>query len=77
MELEEEKGVETGDDEAILGTQKEVRRWHWISTDVAECADVDDEAAAKGKAEESEVTGPSQAVIGNEVLKERGTKERL
>ncbi|KAG4429897.1 hypothetical protein IFR05_014617 [Cadophora sp. M221] len=77
MELEEEKGVETGDDEAILGTQKEVRRWHWISTDVAECGDVDDEAEVKGKVEESEVTSPSQAVIGNEVLKERGTKERL
>ncbi|KAK0103077.1 hypothetical protein ONS95_000745 [Cadophora gregata] len=85
MELEEEKGVETGRDEKILGRDGQVRRWHWISTDVNE---VDREEAVvgeegkvkngpKGEVERSEVTEPSKAVLGNEVLSGREGKERL
>jgi platelet-activating factor acetylhydrolase len=39
---------------------------------------VDDEIEAKGQVENGQVTEPSEAVVGNELLKEReGTAERL
>jgi platelet-activating factor acetylhydrolase len=78
MELAEKKGVETRDDMLILGRKEEVRGWNFISTDVEDLADVDDEVEAKGQVENSQVTEPSEAVVGNELLKERdGTAEQL
>lgn len=76
MELAEAGGEETRDDRLIL-SREGVRGWHWISTDVAEMADVDDEAEAETKQGE-EMTEPSEAVIDNEILEQKdGTKERL
>lgn len=76
MELEEKEGVETRDDRAIL--EKEgVRGWNWISTDVGDLGDVDDENEGKGKVEDAGTTEPAQAVVGNEILTERGPKETL
>ena len=78
MELAEKKGVETRDDVLILGRKEEVRGWNFISTDVEDLADVDDEIETKGQIENSQVTEPSEAVVGNEVLKEtEGTAEQL
>lgn len=78
MELAETKGVETTHDTAILGQKREVRAWNWISTDVNDMADVDDEGAAKGEVEDAQTTEPSEAVVGNEIMKQKsGTTERL
>jgi platelet-activating factor acetylhydrolase len=78
MELAEKKGVETRDDILILGRKEEVRGWNFISTNVEDLADVDDEVEVKGQVENSTVTKPSEAVVGNELLKQReGTAEQL
>ena len=71
MELEGQKGIETTDDSLILG-KKGVRAWNWISTDVGrDCEDV-------GEVEESETTEPSEAVVGNELMKQKsGTSAQL
>jgi platelet-activating factor acetylhydrolase len=74
MELSEvgKKGVETKDDHLIFG--KEVRGWNWISTNVEE----DGADAEEEEVEEREAGEPSEAVVGNELLKRRsGTEEQL
>lgn len=73
MELSEvgKKGVETKDDTLIFG--KEIRGWNWISTNVEE-----DGADTEEGVEETEIGQPSDAVVGNELLKRRiGTEEQL
>lgn len=75
MELSEAgKKAETRDDKLIL-ERKGVRSWNWISTNVEE------DGANKGEEEEvegAEVSEPSEAVVGNELLKNRsGTGEQL
>jgi platelet-activating factor acetylhydrolase len=67
------KGVETRDDSLIL-ERKGVRAWNWISTNVEEdCKDADGE-----EVEDGEVTEPSEAVVGNELMKQaNGTNEQL
>ncbi|CZT50320.1 probable platelet-activating factor acetylhydrolase 2 [Rhynchosporium secalis] len=78
MELEEENGVETTDDVKIIGTEGQIRGWHWINTDVQKCGDVDDTKEAGEKVEEEEVGEPTDAVIGNEILKNKsGTAQKL
>ncbi|KAE8449661.1 hypothetical protein EG329_007991 [Mollisiaceae sp. DMI_Dod_QoI] len=71
MELEGKRGVETSDDTRIFAREEEVRGWNWISTDVDDLRDVDDEAETKGDVERTKVKEPAQAVVGNEVLKQR------
>jgi len=79
MELSEvgKKGVETRDDELIFGREGELRGWNWISTDVDDLKDVDDgewEVEMGGEG----MTEPSEAVVGNELLKRKGgTSEQL
>jgi platelet-activating factor acetylhydrolase len=79
MEIDGKKGIETKSDEKIFGRNKEdVRGWSWISTDVEDLKDVDDEAEAKGNVENTKVKEPSQAVVVNEIMKQRdGTEEKL
>jgi len=78
MELAEKEGIETKDDTAILGQNGEVRAWNWISTDVNDMEDVDDVNAAKGNVEDAATTEPSEAVVGNEIMKQKtGTAQRL
>ncbi|RDW78389.1 putative platelet-activating factor acetylhydrolase 2 [Coleophoma crateriformis] len=71
--------LEVKDDQAIFGSKKEVRGWKWLSTDVNELGDVDDETKAVGKRDEVKGNAePAEAVIGNELLKQKqGTAERL
>lgn len=76
--LDGNEGKETSSDEKIFGRKDEVRGWSWISTDVGDLGDVDDEAEAKGDVEKTNVKEPSEAVVGNEILKQRsGTDEQL
>jgi platelet-activating factor acetylhydrolase len=75
MELSETgKKMETKNDKFIL-ERKGVRSWNWISTNVEE------DGANKGEeeeVEEAEVSEPSEAVMGNELLKNMsGTGEQL
>ncbi|KAK2623882.1 hypothetical protein QTJ16_006516 [Diplocarpon rosae] len=72
LESEADAGSETYDDTKILAKDG-VRGWNWISTDVRGMADADDESQAKGEG----MTEPTEAVVGNEILKgKEGTKER-
>lgn len=74
MEMEGESEA-TKDDRLILGKGGEVRGWNWLSTDVAELGDVEEEGSSKEKDVKAE---PADAVVGNELLKQRsGTAERL
>ncbi|KUJ17419.1 uncharacterized protein LY89DRAFT_584509 [Mollisia scopiformis] len=76
--LDGKEGIETSSDEKIFGRKEEVRGWSWISTDVEDLKDVDDEAEAKGDVENTKVKEPSQVVVGNEIMKQQdGTAERL
>ncbi|KAG0646672.1 2-acetyl-1-alkylglycerophosphocholine esterase [Hyphodiscus hymeniophilus] len=69
MELSDTVKEDTMDDESILGKEEQVRSWNWLSTDVEGLEDVDDE---------QEANEPSEAVVGNELLKRKeGTGERL
>ena len=77
MELSDTKKEDTTDDELILGKNEEVRGWNWLSTNVDDLQDVDDD-------EDSEVENgdgmkePVDAIVGNELLKRKeGTAERL
>ncbi|PBP16348.1 platelet-activating factor acetylhydrolase [Diplocarpon rosae] len=74
-DLESEAETETGiyDDKKILAKEG-VRGWNWITTDVRGMADADDESQAKSEG----MTEPTEAVVGNEILKSKErTKERL
>ena len=78
MEIGESKEVETADDAFIFGRKEEVRGWNWLSTDVNDMDDVDDETEAAGKVDKMADATPSDAVVGNELLKQNeGTTERL
>lgn len=78
MELEDPNAKDTTDDKLILSTKDEVRAWHWLSTDVKDLGDVDDETEAKGEAESGADAAPSQPVVGGQLMKEKsGTTERL
>ncbi|CZR56579.1 probable platelet-activating factor acetylhydrolase 2 [Phialocephala subalpina] len=78
MELEGKSAGETGDDTRIFGKNQEVRGWTWLSTGVNDMKDVDDEAEASGNVEDTKATEPTQAVVGNEILKQKeGTAEKL
>jgi len=78
MEIDGKMGIETKSDEKILGREKDVRGWGWISIDNEDMKDVDDEAEAKGEVEHTKVQEPSQAVVGNEILKQQeGTTKEL
>lgn len=70
MELSQtgKKNLETKDDTLILNRSKgeDIRAWNWISTNVAE------DCAAEGEDEEEDVKEPSEAVVGNELMKRRG-----
>lgn len=76
MELSDTKQEDTRDDKLILGHEEQVRGWHWLSTDVQDLDDVDDEEViVEGGKEMKE---PADAVVGNELLKRKeGTSERL
>lgn len=77
MELSSTVKEDTRDDKLILGKEEQVRGWNWLSTDVTNLEDVDDEAEAIGKGEK-ETKDPTDAVVGNELLKRKqGTSERL
>lgn len=86
MEIGSQKS-ESLDDKLIFGKNGEVRGWNWLSTDVADLGDVDDEAEAGGikgekpQQKDSELSGmtePSNAVLGNELMKQKeGPAERL
>lgn len=72
MELEDASAKETMHDEKILAREG-VRGWEWISTDITEEAEDD-----QGAVEDSKTTEPSEAVVGNELFKEReGTAAKL
>lgn len=72
------KSAETKDDTLILGKDGEVRGWNWLNTDIHELDDVDEDAEMKGKSEVGAKAEPAEAVIGNELMKQRtGTAERL
>lgn len=79
MELSDTTKEDTVDDWRILGKNEEVRGWNWLSTNVEDLRDVDDEAEAKGEVEKVEgMKEPSEAVVGNELLKQKsGAAERL
>ena len=71
MELEGKNGVETNDDGLILA-RKGVRAWNWISTDVER------DCEGAGEVEDAETTEPSEAVVGNELMKQKtGTSGQL
>lgn len=75
MELSEDgkEGVETKDDTLILDRREQVRGWIWISNDAGESED-----GAESDVEDTETTEPSEAVVGNELLKQKsGTEEQL
>jgi platelet-activating factor acetylhydrolase len=73
MELEDGNAKETMHDAKILAKEG-VKGWCWVSTDV----DEEDTKEAKGQVEDSERTEPSEAVVGNELLKQReGTTAKL
>ncbi|CAL3973382.1 unnamed protein product [Diplocarpon coronariae] len=73
MELEAGTEIGTEEDSTILAKEG-VRGWNWIGTDVRGTPDIDDESEANGEG----MTEPTEAVVGNEVLKSNeGTKERL
>jgi platelet-activating factor acetylhydrolase len=76
MELSDTAKVETNDDKLILGKEEQVRGWNWLSTDMEDLADVDDEAEAAGKGKD-EMKAPTDAVVENELLEQEGTSERL
>ncbi len=77
MELSDTKNEDTMDDQLILGKEGQVRGWHWLSTDLEDLKDVDDEGEVS-KHGGKEMKEPSEAVVGNELLKNtQGTSERL
>ncbi|KAH8656598.1 platelet-activating factor acetylhydrolase-like protein [Tricladium varicosporioides] len=69
MELEDPNAVETDHDTKILSRGGEVRAWNFISTDLGDMGDVDDEEEGKGRVEKTKSAGPSDAAIGNEIMK--------
>jgi platelet-activating factor acetylhydrolase len=75
MELEG-GGEETADDNLVLGRKQDIRGWSWISTDLEDLGDVDDEGEAKGEMVEGQADAmPS---VGDELVKQKsGTAERL
>ena len=77
MELSDTVKEETRNDKLILGKEEQVRGWHWLSTDVTDLKDVDDEAEATGEGGK-DMNEPTDAVVGNELLKRKeGTSDRL
>jgi len=73
MELSNTKGVETNDDTLILA-KKGVRAWNWLSTNVEEDCGID----VREEVEDAETTEPSDAVVGNELLKQTtGTSDKI
>lgn len=68
------EGVETTDDSKILERSRKevVRGWIWISSDAGETGNDGDVE------KEEEIVEPADAVVGNEIIKERsGTAEQL
>jgi platelet-activating factor acetylhydrolase len=77
MEMEDANAKETNDDKLILGCNEEVRGWVRLTTNVEEFAD-EDEPMLKGEVENQDKAAPSDAVVGNELMKEKeGTAEKL
>jgi platelet-activating factor acetylhydrolase len=76
MEFDEGEGGKEGrGDEKIFGKEG-IRGWHWLSTDLEEMGDVDEDEAMKGR--EKGDAGPGDAILKNEVLPGRtGTVENL
>jgi platelet-activating factor acetylhydrolase len=73
MELSNKEGVETNDDTLILA-KKGVRAWNWLSTNVEE--DCGNEGVEE--VEDAQTTEPSDAVVGNELMKETtGTSDKI
>lgn len=79
MELSDTAKEDTVDDWRILGKDEEVRGWNWLSTNVEDLRDVDDEVEARGEVEKGKgMKEPTDAVVGNELLKQKsGTAEHL
>ena len=71
MEIDEAKEIEMNHDTFILGRKEEIRGWNWLTTDVNDMDDVDDEEEAAGKADKT--TTPGDAVVGNELMKQNET----
>jgi platelet-activating factor acetylhydrolase len=77
MEMEDSNAKETTDDKLILGCNGEVRGWIRLITNVEELPE-EDEPAAKGEVEYRAKAAPSDAVVGNELMKEKeGTAGKL
>lgn len=72
MEMEDANAEPTDNDEMIL-KREGVEGWLWLSTDI----DVESEEK-KVEEGEGEMREPSEAVVGNELLKQKeGTVEKL
>ncbi|KAL3423294.1 platelet-activating factor acetylhydrolase [Phlyctema vagabunda] len=66
------------DDKLIFGTKQEIRGWNWLNTDVNDLGDVDDEAEAAAVKKSDALNGntePSDAVMDNEIMKEKTTEK--
>ncbi|KAF4630926.1 hypothetical protein G7Y89_g7214 [Cudoniella acicularis] len=82
MEFEDPKAVDTNNDVLIFSRGREgeekIRGWEFISTDMNELADIDDETEANGQVEKTKKVDPIDAVMGHEMAKEQqGTSEQL
>jgi platelet-activating factor acetylhydrolase len=80
MEVDDKGATDTKNDMRILGKNEEVRGWNWLSTDVTDMGDVDEEASAKGtpastaaSSQATLATEPMKVVVDNELLKENST----